>query len=686
MAKSGSPVAFGPYIITRRIARGGMAEIFRAQTCELSGREPRWVAVKMMRSALGHDALREQLFAREARISLCLEHPNIVPVIHAGREQGRPFITMEYVRGQDLSRFFEREDPTEPLPFELVLYVGMEAARGLGYAHNATGETGAPLGIVHRDVSPGNVMVGYDGRVQVLDFGVARLNEDQGVRTQTGTLRGKFAYMSPEQTLGEDLDARSDVFSLGTVLYELLTGSNCFRGDNPIATLERVQRLRPVPPSRINREVPKEVDRILGRCLAKDRKKRFADAHGVHDAIEDFFSVRPFEGAELAKRFMRQHFSWEQEEEERELFREKEEVALFAVIDFQDMDETKLDAARVVVSTDEEASEADIRSMARTYGESSSDDEVFDVTDDLIDDVTVHEPSLLPDAGSEEQARNETPVPKHGSTVEPDSSPAEPQRPPPPVPLSSGSHLGPGDARLRGFAVDEPVAPMPDEAVQADRPRRDRKKPLWVAAVVVLLSLLLVAGLWVARPGPEDQPKGHAEGQDLEGPARVIDPIVIGSEEGTAPAPKAKRDTSRHTRKQGSTARKKTSRRVKAPRAAQTEGAGRTPAAALPTRPIGPEPPRKALKRSRRRPRRRKKPPVITKDHGFLTLSAKPWATIVIDGKKWPNRTPQSAIPLKAGHHTVTLSNGETRARKTLMVHIVAGEEKTVAVDLRRRR
>jgi serine/threonine protein kinase len=378
LAASRSPVAFGAYIITRRIARGGMAEIYRARTRSASEQPSHWVAIKMMRPSMGHEDLREQLFRREARIAALIKHDNVIPLFSFGQEMERHFIAMEYVRGRDLSHLLKNDiRGRELLPFELGLYVGLEAAAGLGHAHRLRDENGQPLGIVHRDISPGNVMIGYDGQVKVLDFGVARINESSGMRTQTGTLRGKFAYMSPEQTLGEALDARSDVFSLGTVIYELLTGSNCFRADNPIATLDRVQRVRPVPPSRANRLIPPTIDRILARCLAKDKKRRFADCTVLYEALGEYLDKERLllKRDELA-RHMSEHFAWEKQEEESELTREEEEVALLEVVDFALVEDGGLDAANVAVSQEEEASESEV---AKTRFQAAHDEgDVFE--------------------------------------------------------------------------------------------------------------------------------------------------------------------------------------------------------------------------------------------------------------------------------------------------------------------
>jgi hypothetical protein len=350
-----SPVAFGPFLVTRRIARGGMAEIYRGKL-RTTGRGGPWVAVKIMRpTGAEGDAVREQLFRRETRIARHLSHPNVVALLDAGTAEQRVFLAMEYVRGRDLS-YVGRTGDDPPLPVELALYVAREAARGLGYAHRRRDERGELLEIVHRDVSPGNIMLAYDGAVKVLDFGVARIRERGGVHTATGTIRGKFAFMSPEQTRGEAVDPRSDVFSLGTVLYELLTRSNPFRARTPLETIERVQGVRPAPPSRLRGELHADVDDLLARCLAKEPERRFEDAHVLADAIDAILgdagdALRERLSVELDRRF-----AAAQEAERRELADEEEALALIEVVDFAvGAAADGLDAPSLAVRDDDEA-------------------------------------------------------------------------------------------------------------------------------------------------------------------------------------------------------------------------------------------------------------------------------------------------------------------------------------------
>lgn len=318
-------VPFGEYLITRRIARGGMAEIYRARSPS-----KRWLALKLMRTSLGHDELRQQLFEREAYISTLLQHPNIVPVFDFGEVHDTPYLAMEYVRGRNLSHLLSKSrGHIEPA---LAIWICRSAAQGLGHAHRLCDADGTPLEIVHRDVSPGNIMLGYDGAVKVLDFGVARINaSSSSVETQRGVLRGKFAYMSPEQTLGKDIDPRSDVFSLGTLLYELITGEHCFRADDAMTTLQRVQSYRPPPPTSSIPYIPRSVDQVLARCMAKEPERRFADGIELAEALAHLLSEWDFTGRPEIAAQMQKHFEKQAFEENTQLQDEERRASTYVV-------------------------------------------------------------------------------------------------------------------------------------------------------------------------------------------------------------------------------------------------------------------------------------------------------------------------------------------------------------------
>src|SRR4051794_33161560 len=235
------PIQFGKYTLFERIGRGGMAEVYKGRIQGPAGFE-RVFVVKRILPHLSDDASFIKMFVEEAKLSARLNHPNIVHIFELGAVEGEYFISMEYIRGHDLSEtmraIWKALGPPRP---ELVAYIGREACRGLAYAHSLTDETGKPLGMIHRDISPSNVMLSYEGAVKLLDFGIAKALGDTSEATKSGTMKGKYAYMAPEQTEGDNVDHRSDIFACGIVLHEVLTGRRLFKGNNDVQTIERVR-------------------------------------------------------------------------------------------------------------------------------------------------------------------------------------------------------------------------------------------------------------------------------------------------------------------------------------------------------------------------------------------------------------------------------------------------------------
>jgi serine/threonine protein kinase len=207
---------------------------------------------------------------------------------------------MEYIRGHDLSEtmraIWKALGPPRP---ELVAYVGREACRGLAYAHNLTDENGRPLGMIHRDVSPSNVMLSYEGAVKMLDFGIAKALGDSADQSKSGTMKGKYAYMAPEQTEGDNIDHRSDIFACGIVLHEVLTGRRLFKGQNDVQTIERVRRCDVPPPSAQNPNVPPELDHIVLKALQRDPARRWSNAADMADALDDIVHGARFQPTHL---------------------------------------------------------------------------------------------------------------------------------------------------------------------------------------------------------------------------------------------------------------------------------------------------------------------------------------------------------------------------------------------------
>ncbi len=277
-------VQFGPYVLEERIACGGMAEVWRAQRAADDGK-PRRCVVKRILPAYASDGRRVAKFLEEARISASLRHSNIVPVFDFGEQDGAPFLAMEYVAGKDLDAVLARAAQRNlAVPVAVATHIAVETCRALAFAHGAKGTDGRPLGLVHRDVSPSNVLLSFDGRVQLADFGIARL-EAKATQTDARTLRGKVRYMSPEQARLEAVDARTDLFAIGAVLYEMLAGRPAFDATDDVAALERV-RSGLVPSVRALRpEVPAALDETLRVALAKDRAARFPDARTMGLAL-----------------------------------------------------------------------------------------------------------------------------------------------------------------------------------------------------------------------------------------------------------------------------------------------------------------------------------------------------------------------------------------------------------------
>jgi len=295
------PIQFGKYTLFERIGRGGMADVYKGRVSGPQGFERTFV-VKRILPHLSDDATFIKMFVEEAKLSARLAHPNIVQIFELGAVEGEYFISMEYIRGRDLSEtmraIWKTMGPPRP---ELVAYIGREACRALSYAHSLADERGRPLGMIHRDVSPSNIMMSYEGAVKLLDFGIAKALGEAPETTKSGTMKGKYAYMAPEQTEGDDVDHRIDIFSCGIVLHEVLTGRRLFKGQNDVLTIERVRRCDVPPPSLQNPMVPPELDAIVLRALARDRNDRWATAADMADALDDVVHAARFQPTHLAQ-------------------------------------------------------------------------------------------------------------------------------------------------------------------------------------------------------------------------------------------------------------------------------------------------------------------------------------------------------------------------------------------------
>ncbi|MFT3917162.1 MAG: serine/threonine-protein kinase [Anaeromyxobacteraceae bacterium] len=276
------PIPFGRYWLLDRIAIGGMAEVFVA--ARRDGGDARPCAVKRILPTLAEDGELLTMFLDEARLVAQLDHPGISPILELGKIGEAYFIALEYVAGKDLRALSARlRARGERLPVPLVAYLGWRVADALDHAHRKRDGAGNPLRIVHRDVSPANVLVGFDGGVRVIDFGIA----EASIRTRrrAGVLRGKFAYMSPEMVRGLPVDRRSDVFALGVVLHELLTGERLFAGPSELAVMEKVRAADVPSPSARNPAVPAALSAVVMKALAREPEGRWAWASELRDAL-----------------------------------------------------------------------------------------------------------------------------------------------------------------------------------------------------------------------------------------------------------------------------------------------------------------------------------------------------------------------------------------------------------------
>ena len=296
----------GRYTLRYEIASGGMGEVYLAQMRGPASVE-RWVALKVLKPEIAKKEKFVTMFLDEARIASRLSHPNLCAVVDFGQSDGRYFLALEYLHGETLSKVVRRVHteaasvPGAKVPAELLARVVVDAARGLQAAHDARGPDGKPLHVVHRDVSPQNVFVLYDGIAKVMDFGIASAQGRES-HTVTGEVKGKFAYMSPEQLSGKLVDRRTDVFALGVVLWETIVGRRLFRAESEGETVLNVMSKDVPVPSQLGRGIPAALDRIVLRALDRDPDRRYPTAAAMADDLDEYLAAlgRPTGPAQLA--------------------------------------------------------------------------------------------------------------------------------------------------------------------------------------------------------------------------------------------------------------------------------------------------------------------------------------------------------------------------------------------------
>ena len=315
-----APVPFGQYKLLERLAVGGMAEVFLAHQSGPDGFE-KPVVIKRIRPHLSKQPAFVRMFLNEARLAAQLNHPNIVQIHDLGQVGDSYYIGMEYLFGRDTRKVVPKAESLGiAFPMVYALKMASSVCEGLYYAHQKVDLYGTPLNIVHRDVTPENIFVCFDGTVKVLDFGIAKATNRAEQTTRAGELRGKLGYLSPEQCLGKPLDHRSDLFSLGTVLYEWLTGFKLFTGESDVVVMRSIVEGKVYAPSYFRADIPEPVEAILMRALERDRDKRYPTAWHFQQDLEQFLNAYDFTPTHLhLSNFLKQVFLDELEEEQQRL-------------------------------------------------------------------------------------------------------------------------------------------------------------------------------------------------------------------------------------------------------------------------------------------------------------------------------------------------------------------------------
>ena len=278
--------SLGRYELLLPIAKGGMAQVWAARLHGTRGFQ-KVVAIKTILTGVTDDARMEEMFLEEAQLASQIHHPNVVGTIDLGEHDGILYLVMEWVDGESLHQVMTKAAANGGVPLPIGVNLIGQACQGLFAAHNLRDEHGALLGLVHRDVSPQNILVTYSGTAKLVDFGIAKATSKAGGFTEVGEVKGKFAYMAPEQVRAQAVDNRTDLFALGILLYQITSGKHPFRGENAAETLQNICSDRgPTPPSAFIADYPAELEAVVLKALAKDPNQRFATANELLTALE----------------------------------------------------------------------------------------------------------------------------------------------------------------------------------------------------------------------------------------------------------------------------------------------------------------------------------------------------------------------------------------------------------------
>ena len=296
----------GPYLLLKRVARGGMAELFLSDYVREDGFR-RTVAIKRILPHLAENSDFIKMFTREARLAALLRHPNIVQIFDYGKIGNAYFIAMEFIDGKNLGEMLSVMK--QGIPVDNTVFIISEICKGLDYSHaRRNDETGEPLNIVHRDISPQNLLISYQGEVKISDFGISKARSEPSF-TQAGVIKGKLSYLSTEQALGESVDSRADIYALGLVFYETLTGKRVFQFASDLEAIRAIPKMEIEPLINARPDIPEELNRIVMKCLERDKDLRYQSAAELHADLETFRKALKitFNASDLA-RFMKENF------------------------------------------------------------------------------------------------------------------------------------------------------------------------------------------------------------------------------------------------------------------------------------------------------------------------------------------------------------------------------------------
>ncbi len=495
------------YRITERVAAGGMAEVFRGVAESLQGFKKN-IAIKRILPSLTKNKKFVAMFLDEARLSLVLQHANIVQVFDIAHTDDTYFIVMEYVDGVDLKAIMEwRRKINRRVPIAHTLYVIMEICKGLSYAHELTNpETGKPLGIVHRDISPPNVLISKQGEIKVVDFGLAKATS-QIETTDPGVVKGKMSYLSPEAARGEEVDASADIFAVGILLYEMLTGKRLFYGETDYQTVELVRNAKIPPIKPQNPQVEPELEDIVRKSLAKRKEDRYTSPLDMQDALAQYSYSRGLKVisrdiAELVRQCLDDRASQSSDGKKPSIIDHmlQEEIVKITSVDFEDPGARPLSADDLSPPGDERPSVLD--------------------DGDFIDPRAWSEERLTPVVGIQvvdeiERKTARDPVPAGAATITAQAAEAR----------KTGRNMSPIATSVGAALGDDPVGgptPGPESLASvlepstvtvARPPERKAAKSFFIGAAIGVVLLGGVVAALVMKKGASQTPQPQTSAQ-----------------------------------------------------------------------------------------------------------------------------------------------------------------------------